>query len=434
MEEAELARDRWGLRFVRRETELAYREWHIDQAIPFTRVGMIASLLNWFLGVAMLWLASFREPLRISLIVLLGPVPPITAALIATSRARRLILPLTALANTVAGGAMLLIVAVVLGRPDLAAAPVTLIAFFGFTIFRLRPSVALLAVSPYTLAADLYFFFAWRAGRMPFGDMVFFTTIVVIAMLSGVLACGVLDIVSRNSFAQQHTVERQKKQLAEERAKSEGLLAGLLRQQVNARSRELTELLSRVTLPTLPFAPHAGDRFAERYRIGRRLGEGGMGVVYQVTRDADQSEFALKVMTGALSGSAAARITREAEIGTRVQHENVVDTVDVGVAPTGHPFVVMELVRGGSLEDQRQNYGDAAWSRTLLTTLRAGSRPSTAMRSSIAISSRATCSLPKPAVPRSLISGSRVSTRRRAATTILPLLPCHARSSPRKAP
>src|SRR5205085_2331617 len=167
-------------------------------------------------------------------------------------------------------------------------------------------------------------------------------------------------------FVAELTIEQQKQTIAAERAKSESLLVGLLRQQIHARSRELTELLARVTLPTLPFAPRPGDRFADHYRIEGKLGEGGMGVVYRVTRDVDGRAFALKVMTGALTGSAAARITREAEIGTRVQHANVVDTVDVGVAPTGHPFVVMELVEGGTLEDHRKRYGDVAWSTKML--------------------------------------------------------------------
>ena len=40
---------RWGTRFTSRETETGYRAWHIDQAVPFNRVG------GW--GGAFLWLA-----------------------------------------------------------------------------------------------------------------------------------------------------------------------------------------------------------------------------------------------------------------------------------------------------------------------------------------------------------------------------------------
>jgi hypothetical protein len=372
MGEGDLARRRWGLRFVLPETETAYREWYIDTAVPFTRVGMIASLINWAAAIVSFRVGGAARFPTIAGLILFGAAPIISAALIATYKARRLILPLTAIANCVAGIIALAVIAGVLHRPDLVAGPTTLIAFFGFTIFRLPPVAAACAVAPYVVGGELILLSAWRHGHMSFIDLTFFANLIVIAALSGFLVCCVLDIVARNAFAQERTIERQRTLLAEERAKSEGLLVGLLRQQIAARSRELTELLSRVTLPTLPFSPREGDRFAERYRIARRLGEGGMGVVYEVKRDADGSAFALKVMTGALSGVAAARITREAEIGTRVQHENVVDTVDVGVAPTGHPFVVMELVLGGSLEDHRRKYGDNEWATAILRDIARG--------------------------------------------------------------
>ena len=72
-----------------------------------------------------------------------------------------------------------------------------------------------------------------------------------------------------------------------------------------------------------------------------------------------------------MSGASAARFAREAEIGARVQHANLVSIVDVGVS-AGVPFLAMELVRGGSLEAQRSKFGDVAWALPILRQIAEG--------------------------------------------------------------
>jgi serine/threonine-protein kinase len=137
-----------------------------------------------------------------------------------------------------------------------------------------------------------------------------------------------------------------------------------LRHQVAERSRELGEALSTVdAAATSPV--EVGERFHGRYRVLRVLGEGGMGVVYEVERVTDAQRFALKVISGAQSGVNAARFLREAEIGARVRHPNVVSIVDVGVE-RGAPFLVMELVTGQPLEEMRARFGDVAWAMPIL--------------------------------------------------------------------
>jgi eukaryotic-like serine/threonine-protein kinase len=104
----------------------------------------------------------------------------------------------------------------------------------------------------------------------------------------------------------------------------------------------------------------------------RKLGEGGMGAVYDVTRTTDARRLALKVISGVHSGATAARFAREAEIGARVRHENLTSIVDVGVARGGAPFLVMELVEGGSLEERRSRFGDLPWALSLLGQIAGG--------------------------------------------------------------
>jgi serine/threonine-protein kinase len=97
-----------------------------------------------------------------------------------------------------------------------------------------------------------------------------------------------------------------------------------------------------------------------------------MGAVYEVERLGDGKHLALKVVTAALSGRSAARFAQEAEIGARLQHENLVSIVDVGVALGGTPFLVMELVPGTSMEEQRPRFGDERWALPILRQIAAG--------------------------------------------------------------
>lgn len=145
-----------------------------------------------------------------------------------------------------------------------------------------------------------------------------------------------------------------------------------LRHQVAARSRELTEALARAEGTVSPAALEVGDIFDGRYRVTRLLGRGGMGAVYEVERTRDGRKLALKVVTSALAAKQAARFAREAEIGARLHHENLVSILDVGIAAGATPFLVMELVQGGSMEDQRARFGDVRWALPLLKQIAGG--------------------------------------------------------------
>ena len=158
----------------------------------------------------------------------------------------------------------------------------------------------------------------------------------------------------------------------EERGREVTLLNEELRHQVAERSRELTEALARSEGTVSPAALEVGDLFDGRYRVKRQLGRGGMGAVYEVERARDDRRLALKVITAALSSKSAARFAREAEIGARLTHTNLVSIVDVGIAAGVTPFLVMELVRGGSMEDQRSRFGDAAWALPILAQVARG--------------------------------------------------------------
>jgi hypothetical protein len=155
-------------------------------------------------------------------------------------------------------------------------------------------------------------------------------------------------------------------------------LAEELRHQLERRSRELRIALAssdhraegRMDPSVAQYTPD--DVVDERYRIEDRLGAGAMGVVYRVARITDGRHFALKVMTGMASPRDAARFAREAEIAAKLLHPNLVALVDVGIARGSSVYLVMELVRGGSLEDARSRFGDEAWGFPLLVDVALG--------------------------------------------------------------
>ncbi len=94
-----------------------------------------------------------------------------------------------------------------------------------------------------------------------------------------------------------------------------------------------------------------------RYRLEKRIGEGGMGSVWLARDELLEREVALKALPRVLvtDPSAQRRFEREARAMGRLQHPNVVGIYDLGTADPGTgeelPFLVMELVRGRPLNE-----------------------------------------------------------------------------------
>src|SRR5262249_32933358 len=82
-----------------------------------------------------------------------------------------------------------------------------------------------------------------------------------------------------------------------------------------------------------------GALLADRYRLDRILGEGGMGVVWLATHHVTRKPVALKFVK--LSGDVAAqraRVLREARASCAVRHPNVREVYDILEAPDGSPL------------------------------------------------------------------------------------------------
>ena len=93
---------------------------------------------------------------------------------------------------------------------------------------------------------------------------------------------------------------------------------------------------------------------ADRYRLDRRLGAGGMGTVYEATDTALERRVAVKVMRDELAHdpTAGERFRREARAAAAFSHLNVVTIYDFGVAAGDRAFLIMELLDGVDLRTE----------------------------------------------------------------------------------
>lgn len=106
------------------------------------------------------------------------------------------------------------------------------------------------------------------------------------------------------------------------------------------------------SLLSIPAELAPGTVLAGRYRVGRLLGKGGMGQVYEATQLSMQRTVALKTLHPRLLQDAdhLGRFYREAKAASLLEGPNIVRVYDFGVDDaTATPFIIMELVRGVTL-------------------------------------------------------------------------------------
>ena len=140
-------------------------------------------------------------------------------------------------------------------------------------------------------------------------------------------------------------------------AERESFLDEVCRDQPDLR-RELESLLqahehageffnATVQLPT-PGEPELVGRVIGHYRLLKRIGEGGFGVVYLAEQvEPVRRQVALKIIkAGMCSFEVVNRFEVERQALAMMDHENIARVFDAGTTEDARPFFVMELVRG----------------------------------------------------------------------------------------
>jgi len=90
---------------------------------------------------------------------------------------------------------------------------------------------------------------------------------------------------------------------------------------------------------------------SDRYRIIRKIGEGGMGAVYQAEHALIEKRIALKILFQDLTRrpDLVARFLQEAKSASRIGQENVIDISDFGQTADGLVYIAMEFLDGQDL-------------------------------------------------------------------------------------
>src|SRR5436309_2716130 len=105
-----------------------------------------------------------------------------------------------------------------------------------------------------------------------------------------------------------------------------------------------------------------------RYQLEKRLGHGGMGVVFQARHIFLKTAHAIKIILPDLVGNDPMLVTRfrqEALAAAAIRHPNIIAVTDFGVVRGTMPFLVMEFVSGQSLHEMLAQEGALPPARAL---------------------------------------------------------------------
>lgn len=102
-----------------------------------------------------------------------------------------------------------------------------------------------------------------------------------------------------------------------------------------------------------------GHTLADRYRLTRKIGEGGMGAVYEAQHVQLSKPVAVKVLRDKYLDrpEVARRLVQEARLASSIRHEHIIDITDSGSTEDGRTFVVMEHLAGQSLAELLRREG-----------------------------------------------------------------------------
>jgi serine/threonine-protein kinase len=106
-------------------------------------------------------------------------------------------------------------------------------------------------------------------------------------------------------------------------------------------------------MPHLEAPSLVGQVLDNRYKITRKLGEGGMGEVYAADHVHIEKRFAIKLLRPEIVSNpeAVSRFRQEARSSSSIGHRNIIAIEDFGTLNDGRIYMCMELLNGAALND-----------------------------------------------------------------------------------
>ncbi|HTJ42882.1 MAG TPA: serine/threonine-protein kinase [Kofleriaceae bacterium] len=131
--------------------------------------------------------------------------------------------------------------------------------------------------------------------------------------------------------------------------------------------------------------PLIGTTLLGRYSVTRKIGQGGMGAVYEATHTLIGKRVAVKVLLDkyARKEQVVARLEQEARLASSIGHEHIIDITDFGTTDDGRTFVVMEFLEGVSLAECLHREGPLPETRILQISAQVGSALSAAHKKGV---------------------------------------------------
>src|SRR4029079_6553201 len=133
--------------------------------------------------------------------------------------------------------------------------------------------------------------------------------------------------------------------------------------------------LTALPADELPIAAELGKALAPSIHLRKRIGRGGMGIVFLGRDESLKRDVAIKVLTPDLAEDLTTRTRsiREAEAASAVAHPNVVNIYHVGVLErTGVPYFVMQYIEGPSMAEAKGRMLPEARVRRIIGEVAAG--------------------------------------------------------------
>jgi len=95
-----------------------------------------------------------------------------------------------------------------------------------------------------------------------------------------------------------------------------------------------------------------GTVIDNKYEVIQLIGEGGMGVVYEVKHTLIGRRLAMKFLHKqyVTSEEVTTRFHREAQAAAQIGHDNIIEVTDMGTTEDGSPYIVMEYLDGEDLK------------------------------------------------------------------------------------